>query len=132
MIDHIRLGLTQDGRAGMSDVTSFNPHKEEDEGYLAAEAGKRLSDNIYPCGTIRHEQWRRGWRIKNQEARNSIRLGNGQGQDDEGYLAAASGRGVFENPYPGGTIRYEDWLRGWHVKNDEAERAVRLHRTQGR
>ena len=35
----------------MTDVTPCNPHKEEDEGYLAAEAGRSLSDNIYPVGT---------------------------------------------------------------------------------
>jgi hypothetical protein len=112
----------------MTDVTSFNPHKEEDEGYLAAEAGQGLSQNLYPCGTIRHEHWRRGWRIKNDEARRAIRLGSGNGQEDEGYLAAEAGRGVLENPYPYGTIRYEDWRRGWHIKSDEARRAIRLSR----
>ena len=72
----------------MSDVTLCNLHKEEDEGYLAAEAGQGLSANIYPCGTIRFEHWRRGWRIKNDELRRTIRRGAGDGQEDEGYLAA--------------------------------------------
>jgi hypothetical protein len=56
-------------------VTSFNPHKEEDEGYLSAEAGQSLSENPYPGGTIRHEQWRRGWHIKSDETQRAIRLG---------------------------------------------------------
>ena len=59
----------------MSDATAFNPHKEEDEGYLAAEAGKSLSDNPYPRGTIRYEHWRHGWRSKHDEAQRAIRLG---------------------------------------------------------
>ena len=48
----------------MAEVTACNPHKEEDEGYLAAEAGQKLSQNPYPKGTIRYEEWRRGWQIK--------------------------------------------------------------------
>jgi hypothetical protein len=112
----------------MSGVTSCNPHKEEDEGYLAAEAGQSLSDNLYPCGTIRHEHWRRGWRIRTEEARRRVKLGSGNGQEDEGHRAAEAGQRVSENPYPNGTIRHDDWLRGWRVKNDEAGRAVRLSR----
>ncbi len=34
----------------MTDTTPCNPHREEDEGYLAAEAGRGLSENIYPVG----------------------------------------------------------------------------------
>ena len=59
----------------MTDATSFNPHKEEDEGYLAAEAGRRLSDNPCPRGTIRHAEWRRGWQRMSDETRRAVRLG---------------------------------------------------------
>jgi ribosome modulation factor len=128
IIDPITFGPVAGAERRMSDVTSFNPHKEEDEGYLAAEAGQSLSDNIYPCGTIRHEHWRAGWRVKTEEARRSVRLGSGQGQDDEGYLASAAGLSVFANPYPGGTIRHDDWLRGWRIRRDEHARATRLNR----
>ncbi|MEA2741213.1 MAG: hypothetical protein QOH05_4520 [Acetobacteraceae bacterium] len=112
----------------MSDATSFNPHKEEDEGYLAAEAGQGLTANLYPCGTIRHEHWRRGWRIKTDEIQRTIKLGSGMGQEDEGYLAAEAGQAATANPYPYGTIRYEDWRRGWHIKTEETQRAIRLDR----
>jgi hypothetical protein len=112
----------------MSDTTTFNPHKEEDEGYLAAEAGRGLGENIYPYGTIRYDHWRRGWRIRDAEIRRGIKLGHGQGQEDEGYLAAGAGVRLAENPYPAGTLRYEDWRRGWCSKNDETQRAVRLNR----
>ena len=112
----------------MTEVTSSDSHKEEDEGYLAAEAGRSLSDNLYPSGTIRHEHWCRGWRIRNDETQRAIRLGNGTGQDDEGYRAAEAGQRLLENPYPCGTIRHDDWRRGWHIKNDETQRAIRLNR----
>ena len=112
----------------MTAVPSSNPHKEEDEGYLAAEAGQSLSDNLYPCGTIRHEHWRRGWRIKNDEAQRAVRLSSGEGQDDEGYRAAEAGQSLGENPYPSGTIRHDDWRRGWHIKSGETQRAIRLNR----
>lgn len=104
----------------MTKETSFNPHKEEDEGYLAAEAGQIATENPYPRGTIRYEEWRRGWQIKRDE---SIR------EDDEGYLAAASGKTLSDNPYPRGTIRYEEWRCGWQIKRDETLRAVRLGKT---
>lgn len=45
------------------------PYKEEDEGYLAAETGRRLSENPHPRGTIRHDDWRRGWYAKSNEGR---------------------------------------------------------------
>jgi hypothetical protein len=112
----------------MSDVTSFNPHKEEDEGYLAAEAGRRLSDNIYPLGTIRYEHWRRGWRIWKNQASRAIRLGTGNGHEDEGYLAAQTGKSLGDNPHPAGTIRFEHWRHGWCIKHDETQRAIRLDR----
>jgi hypothetical protein len=116
----------------MSYMTTINPYKEEDEGYLAAKAGRRISENIYPSGTIRHDHWRRGWRIRNNEARRSIKLGQGQGQEDEGYLAAEAGRSLTENPYPSGTLRYEDWRRGWCIRNDDTQRAARLAGELGR
>jgi hypothetical protein len=112
----------------MSVVTACNPHKEEDEGYLAAEAGRSLAENIYPSGTIRHEHWRRGWRIRNDEASRLVELGRGMGQEDEGYLAAEAGLGLADNPYPSGTIRFDHWRRGWRVKRDDTERAIRLNR----
>lgn len=101
----------------MTDATSFNPHKEEDEGYLAAKNGLRLSDNPYPRGTIRYAEWRRGWQIKKEEI---------QKEKDEGYMAAKAGRRLSDNPYPRGTIRYDEWRRGWHLKSDETQRAIRL------
>ena len=115
----------------MTDVTPFNPHKEEDEGYLAAEAGRSLSENIYPVGTIRFEHWRRGWRIKKDEIRRIVKLGRGEGQEDEGYLAAEAGRSLGENPYPSGTLRHDDWRRGWCLKTQEVQRAMRLDRVTG-
>jgi hypothetical protein len=115
----------------MSDSTTYNPHKEEDEGYLAAAAGRALSANIYPVGTIRYEHWRRGWRIRYDETRRAVRLGQGQGQEDEGYLAAAAGCKLTENPYPSGTLRYDDWRRGWGTRTDQTQRACRLNREPG-
>lgn len=103
----------------MTDATSFNPHKEEDEGYLAAEAGRRLSDNPCPRGTIRHAEWQRGWHLARAVTRQ---------EENDGYLAAAGGQSVAQNPYPRGTIRYDQWRRGWQRKSDETRRAVRLGR----
>jgi hypothetical protein len=110
----------------MTEKTSYNPHKEEDEGYLAAAAGRSLAENLYPCGTIRHEDWRRGWHIKSSQRQRAINLGEGNGQEDEGYLAAGKGQNASSNPYPYGTIRFEDWRRGWTIRNDELQRARRL------
>jgi hypothetical protein len=110
----------------MTGATSFNPHKEEDEGYRAAAAGGTLADNIYPFGTIRHEDWRRGWQIRTEEARRPIGLGQGHGQEDEGYRAAEAGQPLAENPHPPGTIRHEHWRRGWRIKTDEVRRAARM------
>jgi hypothetical protein len=110
----------------MTDATTCNPHKEEDEGYLAAEAGSALSANPYPSGTLRYDDWRRGWRIRTEESRRQVRLGEGHGQDDEGYLAAAEGKGLSDNPHPTGTLRYDDWRRGWCVRTHAIQRAVRL------
>jgi hypothetical protein len=115
----------------MTDVNPCNPHKEEDEGYLAAEAGRGLAENIYPCGTIRFEHWRRGWRIKKDEIQRAVKLGTGEGQEDEGYIAAATGRSLAENPYPSGTIRHDHWRRGWSTRNLEVQRAARLDRATG-
>jgi hypothetical protein len=115
----------------MTDVTPCNPRKEEDEGYLAAEAGRGLCGNIYPRGAIRFEHWRRGWRIKNDEAKRAIKLGRGEGKDDEGYRAAEAGHSLAENPYPSGTIRHDHWRRGWSIKSHEVQRSARLDGTTG-
>jgi len=103
----------------MTDVTTCNPHKEEDEGYLAAETGQRLSGNPYPRGTIRHAEWRHGWQTRSDETR---------ARDNPGYLAAEAGQSLAENPCPRGTIRYDQWQRGWRIKSDEIQRAIRLGR----
>jgi len=105
----------------MTHVTSLNPHKEEDEGYLAAEAGQSRSKNPYPRGTIRHEHWRLGWQVKIDELRR---------ESDEGYLAAEAGQSLSRNPYPRGTIRYEEWRLAWQVKTSETQRAIRLGRAK--
>ncbi|HEY0184886.1 MAG TPA: hypothetical protein VGC09_18955 [Rhodopila sp.] len=101
----------------MSERRPSDPHKEEDEGYLAAESGLSPAANPYPCGTIRYEEWRRGWLCKREAT---------ESKDNDGYLAAEAGRSLSENPYPPGTIRYEQWRRGWHVRHDESQRALRL------
>src|SRR5580704_19628481 len=106
----------------MSDVTSCDPHKEEDEGYLAAESGVRLTANPYPRGTIRHDEWRRGWHIK----RDGNLLVN-----HDGYLAAEAGKSLAENPHPRGTLRFDQWRRSWRLKQDEVSRAMRLGRNAG-
>ncbi|WP_428493326.1 hypothetical protein [Rhodopila sp.] len=97
-------------------MTSFKTHQQEDEGYLAAANGQKISDNPYPPGTIRHAEWRAGWNHKQAELR---------GLDNEGYCAALE-RGLDENPYPRGTIRYEDWRRGWLARHDATRRRARL------
>src|SRR4051794_32809793 len=101
----------------MTNGTSFNPHKEEDEGYLAAQTGRRLTDNPYPRGTIRYSEWRRGWHTRGGETRKEM---------DEGHQAALNGQRLKDNPYPRGTIRYDEWRRGWHIKSEASRRAVRL------
>ncbi len=63
---------------------------------------------------------------KNEEIRLSVKLGSGDGQEDEGYLAAEAGRNLAENPYPFGTIRHDHWRRGWCIKSHEVQRALRL------
>ena len=70
-------------------------------------------------------RWRHGWRIKNEEIRRNVKIGNGDGQEDEGYLAAEAGRSLAENPYPFGTIRHDHWRRG---KSQEVQRALWLER----
>ncbi len=112
----------------MSDATTLNPHKEEDEGYLAADAGKAISANPYPSGTLRYDDWRRGWRIRTEESRRPVKLGEGHGQDDEGYLAAAEGKALADNPHPSGTMRYDDWRRGWCTRTASVQRNLRLHK----
>ena len=103
----------------MAGVTTCNPHKEEDEGYLAAETGKGQTENPYPRGTIRFEEWRRGWQIK----RNQVHT-----EESEGYQAAEAGLQLSENPHPKATIRYQEWKRGWQTRHGEQQRAARLGR----
>jgi hypothetical protein len=103
----------------MTELSACNPHKEEDEGYLAAEAGRNPSDNPYPRGTIRYEEWMRGWQIKTDETR----VDKG-----DGYLAAEAGQSSSQNPHPRGTIRYAEWRSGWLIKVAERQRAIRLGR----
>jgi ribosome modulation factor len=105
----------------MTDGSSCNPHKEEDEGYLAAEAGETRSRNPYPRGTIRFEEWLRGWQIKADESRRD---------KGEGYLAAEAGQSLAQNPYPRGTIRFAEWRAGWQIRTDENQRAIRLGRNK--
>jgi len=100
-------------------VSVCNPHKEEDEGYLAAEAGENLGGNPYPRGTIRYEEWARGWQIRCDETR----CGKG-----EGYLAAEAGLSLTRNPHPRGTIRYAEWRADWQIQNAARQRALRLGR----
>jgi hypothetical protein len=94
----------------MAGTTFCTPDREEDEGRLAAEAGLSLAKNPYPRGTIRYEEWRRGWRMKSDQI---------QQEEVEGRLAAEAGHNLASNPYPRGTIRYEEWRRGWHLKRNE-------------
>jgi len=105
----------------MTNVSSCNPHKMEDEGYLAAESGLGISANPYPRGTIRFEEWACGWQSKANERRR----GNG-----EGYLAADAGMTLAQNPHPRGTIRYAEWRTDWQIKNAERQRALRLGRAE--
>jgi hypothetical protein len=101
----------------MTNITSSNPHKEEDEGYLAAQSGQGLSQNPYPRGTIRYEQWKRGWCIRRDKT---------QKEWNEGCIAAEGGQKLSQNPYPRGTIRYEQWRHGWHITRDGSRHASRL------
>ena len=98
-------------------MSPYAPHEEEDAGYLAARSGCGLADNPYPKGTIRYEEWRRGWQIQRDELRV---------EQDEGFLAGASGQSLSENPHPRGTIRHDQWRRGWLMKQDQAKRVSRL------
>ena len=97
-------------------MASSDHHKEEDEGYLAAESGQKLADNPYPRGTIRYDHWRRGWQAKTEESRRN---------QDEGYLAAVAGQKLSQNPHPRGTIRYAEWQSGWRIRSNEIRRAAR-------
>jgi hypothetical protein len=103
----------------MTKVSACNPHKEEDEGYLAAEAGLALVKNPYPRGTIRYEEWARGWQIRFDETR---------GDKGEGYIAAEAGLVLAQNPHPRGTIRHAEWRSDWQVQNAARQRALRLGR----
>src|SRR4051794_3046679 len=93
------------------------PDKEKDEGYFAAEAERKLTDNPYPPGTLRYDHWRRGWNTRRDEAHHV---------EHDGYLAAGAGQKQSENPWSRGTLRYEQWQRGWRVADEEMQRSVRL------
>ena len=103
----------------MNEARACDPHKEEDEGYLAAEAGLPIARNPYPRGTIRFEEWIKGWQIRAYESR----LEKG-----EGYLAAEAGVPLSRNPYPRGTIRFAEWRTGWQMLTASRQRAIRLGR----
>lgn len=102
-------------------VTSRDHDQVEDEGYIAAEAGRRLDQNPYPSGTLRYEDWRRGWTIKQTE----IRL-----EHDHHAPSVAQGATLADNPHPRGTIRFEEWRRTWMVRQAQLRRAKRLGRSQ--
>jgi hypothetical protein len=97
-------------------VTRYDPHKEEDEGYLAAEGGQRIDRNPYPPGTLRHDHWRRGWHMRQAE----IQL------DRDAAGSEAVGARLADNPHPPGTIRYAEWRRTWLTKHGRGDRAARL------
>jgi len=99
------------------DVACGDPDKEEDEGYLAAESGRALSANPYPPGTLRHDHWRCGWRIKRAEEQFD--------REHAGVLAEVA-RDLGDNPHPPGTIRFEEWRQGRRITRDRARRAERL------
>lgn len=94
-----------------------DPHQEEDEGYLAAAAGLGLERNPYPSGTMRFDDWRRGWHIKQDEMRVDR---------DHPAFAVEAGKTLDDNPHPKGTIRYEEWRRAWLVKHASAKRSLRF------
>jgi len=98
-------------------VAGHDPDREEDEGYLAAQAGLAAEQNPYPSGTLRFDHWRRGWHIANMEARID--------QEHPG-ITIKSNAMLTDNPHPRGTIRYEEWRDVWHVKQAKARRARRL------
>jgi hypothetical protein len=103
-------------------VTSRDPDREEDEGYLAGEAGVAIDQNPYPSGTLRFDHWRRGWRLWKIELRvDQVRVGL---SDDPGQTLA-------DNPHPPGTIRFEEWRDAWRVRESRARRARRLGRGSG-
>jgi hypothetical protein len=102
----------------MNELTPVNPHKEEDEGYVAAEQGRDVSANPYPKGTIRHKEWRVGWQSRHDNQRE---------RDNDGFRAAEAGVPLTENPHPRGTIRYDQWRRGWQIKNADIQRCQRLN-----
>jgi hypothetical protein len=101
----------------MNEMTPVNPHREEDEGYLAAETGLELTNNPYPKGTIRHKEWRMGWQSRHDNARE---------RDNDGYRAAEGGLQLADNPHPRGTIRFDQWRRGWQIKNADIQRVKRM------
>ena len=54
---------------------SNEAHREENEGYRAAETGHSLSENPHQPDTIQYKRWRRDWHIKNDEVQRAVRLG---------------------------------------------------------
>lgn len=98
-------------------VTCSDPDREEDEGYLAAQAGVAADQNPYPSGTLRFVHWRHGWQIAQQEA-HIDREHPGMSVDVNATLA--------DNPHPLGTIRYKQWREVWQVQQAKARRARRL------
>ncbi|MFL5282989.1 MAG: hypothetical protein ACJ8AW_18850 [Rhodopila sp.] len=98
-----------------------NPDQEEDEGYLAAQAGLAADQNPYPSGTLRFDHWRRGWQIAQLEARI---------EQEHPDVSVDNNALLTDNPHPRGTIRYEEWREVWHAKQAKARRARRLGRVE--
>ena len=94
------------------------PDLKQDEGYQAAAAGLGAERNPYPQGTMRFDDWRRGWQIHAIERRI---------ERDHAISPAEVGERLADNPHPRGTIRYEQWRDAWLVKQFHRRRARRDH-----
>jgi hypothetical protein len=97
-------------------VALCDPDREEEEGYRAAQAGSGLDRNPYPPGTMRFDDWRRGWQIRHIETRI---------ERDRTVTPDEVGESLADNPHPRGTIRYEQWRDAWQVKQFRLRRARR-------
>jgi ribosome modulation factor len=119
MLEAGRVAVSCDWGKGATVVTSRDPDREEDEGYLAAEAGRAVDQNPYPPGTLRFDHWRRGWRLFQVEMRV---------ERTRAHLPDDAGQTLADNPHPPGTIRFEEWRDALLVRQARARRARRLGR----